>query len=345
MSKRNRVIVNIFLGKGLGGIEKSFADYAGYFKQLGYVSKAIISKDAKIGKFLPDAVELKELSNFAEWDLIASYRLKRLLKKMGADLVVIHGRRAAKLCRYVHNIPKVGVAHNYSLRYLLPLDYVFAITADLKNRLCAMGYKKERIFDMPHMIEVPARKQPQPKGSKLVLGAMGRFVPEKGFDLLLKSLKILKDRKHKFKLLLAGDGHEKQLILNMVSDLDLTKEVEFVGWIGDLNSFYKKINIFCLSSRKESFGLVLLEAFAHAKAVVSFKTGGASHIGEDGKDILFAECGDSKDFADKLEMFFKDPKLIDALSDLSFKKVSSYYNKVNNLKKLGDSLSKVFKDD
>lgn len=341
MSKRNRVIVNIFLGKGLGGIEKSFVDYVGYFKQLGYVSKAITSKDAKIGKFLPDGADVKELSNFAEWDLIASYRLKRLLKKMGADLVAIHGRRAAKLCRYVHNIPKVGVAHNYSLRYLLPLDYVFAITTDLKKRLCAMGYKKERVFDMPHMIEVPARKQAQPQGNQLVLGAMGRFVPEKGFDLLLKSLKILKDRKYKFKLLLAGDGHEKELILNMVSDLGLTKEVELVGWVGDLNSFYKKINIFCLSSRKESFGLVLLEAFAHAKAVVSFRTGGPLHIGEDNKDILFAKCEDSKDFADKLEILFDDKKLLQKNADSGYAKACNHYDYKKNIRDLAKATNKI----
>ena len=106
------------------------------------------------------------------------------------------------------------------------------------------------------MIEVPATKQKQPQGSRLVLGAMGRFVPEKGFDLLLKSLKMLKDKKYKFKLLLAGDGAERGMIEKMISELGLKKEVELVGWVDNLASFYKQINVFCLSSRKESFGLL-----------------------------------------------------------------------------------------
>ncbi len=341
MSKCNKVIVNIFLGKGLGGIEKSFVDYVFYFKHLGYISKAITNKGAKVSAFLPEGTAIKELSNFAEWDLIASYRLKNLLKKMGADLVIIHGRRAAKLCRYVYHIPKVGVAHNYSLRYLLPLNYVFAITADLKKRLCAMGYKKDRIFDMPHMVEVPSRKQGQPKAKSIVLGAMGRFVPEKGFDLLLRSLKILKDKRCQFKLLLAGDGAEKDKIEKMISELGLTKEVELVGWVDDLASFYKKINAFCLSSRKESFGLALLEAFAYAKAVVSFKTGGPLHIGADGKDILFAECEDPKDLARKLSILLDDHKLLRKLADSGYDKVCNQYNYKNNIHNFDNAAKKI----
>ena len=337
----NKVVVNIFLGKGLGGIERSFIDYVSYFYQLGYRSKAIVSKGSKVANLLPDYIDITDFSSAVEWDLFASFRLRKILKQLDADIVIIHGRRAAKLCRFVTNIPKVAVAHNYSLKYLLSLDYIFAITQDLKAKLCSMGYNQDKIFNIPHMIEVPKMPSKQEIYKPVTIGGMGRFVPEKGFDLLLEAIKILKDKQYKFKLLLAGDGPEKAKLQHMVTKLSLDDQVVFLGWVDSIESFYKKINIFCLPSRKESFGLALIEAFSYGKAVVSTKTNGPLQIGVDNIDILFAECESPKDIAKQLELLLKDHKLIKSLGKKAHKKAFDSYNKETNIDKFLSALSRI----
>ena len=343
MPNNKFVVVNVFLGKGLGGIEKSFVDYIRYYQQLGYTSKAIVGKNSKIITFVPHGVEVIELSNFAEWDLWASFKLANALKKIKANIVIIHGRRASKICRFVYHIPQVGVAHNYSLKYLLSLDYIFTITDDIKKQLLNMGYDKAKMFDMPHMIDVPSERQKQVISNPITIGAIGRLVPEKGFDLLLDALKILKDKNYKFKLFLAGDGIEKEKLEKQVKDLSLEKEVSMLGWVTNIADYYKRVNILCIPSRKESFGLVLIEAFAYGKAVVSSGTKGPLQIGENNKDTLFFAIENVKQLALKLEALLQDQALIVKMGDAGYKKVKENYDIKKGIKKFEQVANKIIK--
>lgn len=97
---------------------------------------------------------------------------------------------------------------------------------------------------------------------KLVIGHVGRFTYQKNQEFLLKVLKELKNRKTDVLLLLVGEGNMEQEIRNKAKEMGLEDQVLFAGVRMDVNKLYSAMDLFCLPSFYEGFGLVALEAQA-----------------------------------------------------------------------------------
>lgn len=95
--------------------------------------------------------------------------------------------------------------------------------------------------------------------SKIVL-AVGRLRAEKGMDQLLHIWKKTSSHHHDWKLIIAGDGPDKQMLAKLVKDLELSDSVRFLGAVKNVNELYQNASIFCLTSRFEGFGMALAEA-------------------------------------------------------------------------------------
>ena len=147
-----------------------------------------------------------------------------------------------------------------------------------------------------------------PVESRLVL-AVGRLVPEKGFDLLLNAWRKVVLAEPNWKLRIVGSGSESQYLSQLSSDLNLSDSVSFIPNTLDVQSHYREAAVFCLSSRFEGFGMVLLEAIAFGIPVVSFDcdNGPAEILESTGAALVPAE--DSDAFADNLLRFIRDPLL------------------------------------
>lgn len=95
-----------------------------------------------------------------------------------------------------------------------------------------------------------------------VLGNVARFVYQKNHEFLIdvfaEVIKVIPNAK----LILLGDGELKQKIKNKVAKLNITDKVLFLGKRDDVNNWYQAMDIFCLPSRFEGLGIVLVEAQA-----------------------------------------------------------------------------------
>ena len=107
------------------------------------------------------------------------------------------------------------------------------------------------------MINTPAKKinNFSQKRTEYVIGALGRFVPEKGFNYLIEAISILRDRKYRVKLLIGGAGPLEIQLKKLAHGLNIGKNIEFIGWINDKESFFKTVDIFCIPSVFETFGI------------------------------------------------------------------------------------------
>ena len=126
---------------------------------------------------------------------------------------------------------------------------------------------------------------PYPYPKPYLLG-IGRSVPQKGFDILLRAYAQSGIASHD--LLLAGDGPERPALEQLARDLKLDEEVKFLGRAERpvAVSLFKGCSFFVLPSRLEPQGIVNLEAMACGKAVVASKVGGVPEIVLDGETGL-----------------------------------------------------------
>ncbi|MGR5250748.1 glycosyltransferase [Vibrio astriarenae] len=91
----------------------------------------------------------------------------------------------------------------------------------------------------------------------LVIGSAGRLETVKGHDVLIKAMRYVPNN---IRLVIAGDGSQKQALQNIIDTLQLNDRITLLGRIDDMTSFYQSLDLFCLPSRSEGFPLSSLEA-------------------------------------------------------------------------------------
>lgn len=96
----------------------------------------------------------------------------------------------------------------------------------------------------------------------LVIGNIGRFVPQKNHVFLIDIFKEIKQRKPNSKLLLIGDGPYLNKIKQKVQKLGLEKDVLFIGTVKDVEMYYQTMDYFVLPSLYEGLPVVGIEAQA-----------------------------------------------------------------------------------
>ena len=87
----------------------------------------------------------------------------------------------------------------------------------------------------------------------------------------------------------------------LAEKLGLSSHIVWEGWVKDKTAFYRKLDIFCLPSLEESFGIVVLEALAHAIPVVATDVSGPLSIITHEVDGLLVPSGDAQAIADAME--------------------------------------------
>lgn len=127
------------------------------------------------------------------------------------------------------------------------------------------------------------------------IGSVAEMRKVKGFDVLLEAFHELIIRGHKVELVLGGDGGELPGLKKRVAELGLEDYVKFPGWFEDVSKFYEMIDIFCLPSLDEPFGLVVLEAMSAGLPVVATKTYGPVDIVDNGKNGILVNINDKHD--------------------------------------------------
>lgn len=141
----------------------------------------------------------------------------------------------------------------------------------------------------------------QPKLENKTVLAIGYLNYIKGFDLLLEAWSLVcKQIKEPWVLNIVGCGDEEDNLKKLAETLKISSNVIFWGQQKDVDSFYRKASIYCLSSRNEGFPMVLLEAQSYGLPIVAFDCDtGPAEIVVDGTGFL-VKPNEITDFADSI---------------------------------------------
>lgn len=296
-------VLHIMLSRGLGGIEQVFLDYTMMLRAEGLDVIPVVHPEALIASHAPDAIMLP---NFGKWDVRAMLRLRKILQLHSPDCIITHGNRALSLVRPIcGKIKLFPVAHNYWLKRFKGLQNAIAITEDVAKHLRNEGVTNVKVI--PNIIKTPTTITSRDTlQTPLIIGTMGRFVHKKGFDIFIQALASLKEKNIPFQAVIGGSGEEEKTLKTLSANLNLQENIRFIGWVKDKTAFFSNLDIFCLPSRSEPFGIVLLEAFAHGIPVVSTPNEGATQISTHKKDVLLC---DEKNLAEGIISLIQDDNL------------------------------------
>jgi glycogen synthase len=154
--------------------------------------------------------------------------------------------------------------------------------------------------------------------------AIGRLVPEKGFDVLLQALATIDDPE--VRLTIAGSGPQHDSLVELASTLDVADRVSFVGRTDRpaTVALFQRSEVFVLSSRHEPFGIVNLEAMAGGAAIVATAVGGVPEIVGDRRNGLLIAPNDPTAMAAAIQELLDDDALRSRLVAAGIAEVTSF---------------------
>lgn len=352
-------ITNIILTSLDGGAEQVFIDYMIVLKNLGHEVSAIIKKDAPYAAKLEQmSIRTKKINNFfGYYDQLAINSIKKELLDFNSNLVVAHAGRAIclshKAIKKIKNkkVLQVAVNHSMNVKRSIVADIVISVNKPIFYRTIDLGKSEKNSFVVPNAVDFSDIVKVAPhfdvsKKDVVVIGGMARLDNAKGFRssiLAIKHLEKISDRK--FILKIAGVGKQEKELRELVKKLNLESKVEFLGWVNDRKSFYNQIDIFCMSSYRETFGLVVIEAIKYRKPIVSTNADGPSEILRDELDALIAniEPIDSlpERFAAAILRMVGDPELVNKILENSYQRLLKNYSFDSLEKRICDIVGKA----
>ena len=108
---------------------------------------------------------------------------------------------------------------------------------------------------------------------------IGRLATEKGIDDLLYAIQESKHQIPNLTLTIVGEGDQHKNLIDLTKKLELDQQVTFVGFRKDIPDIVKQCDVLVLpSTRRETFGIVMIEALATVKPVIATTTGGLTEI-------------------------------------------------------------------
>ncbi len=293
---------------------------------------------------------LKNSNNILQSAMNNFYRIKafvKIFKKENPDIIIsfmthtnILSTVAAKIARNKIIISERIVYDYYGSkilnivrRFIYPLSDALATQtqADLKNysflkHSCVIYNPIEtKSFD------TDTKKQ------KIVLG-VGRLDKQKGFDLLIKAFNEIGE--DDWRLVIAGEGCERERLERLIKKSQATN-IELIGRTKEIFKWYRQASIFVLSSNKEGFPNVLIEAMSMGCAVVSFDCPyGPNEIIKDSVNGLLVENQNSKALAKAIKKLIDDQVLREMLSQEAIK-ISQVYNIEKIINKWQNLIGKI----
>lgn len=356
--KKKILILSLTLG--YGGIEKYISSLCKMFKE-NYEVKIICNYkeldkpafnyyDAKIEyifdhKFRLESIKdllvngkifkiANEIISRAKMKLLETKLIKKKIKQEKYDVIITTRLNHNKIVnKYLKrdDVLKIATEHN---SYDIELGYDKKICKSVSNFnylvLVSKQQKKhyDELFDrciyIPNVMDEISNKVS--KLNSLNLISVGRLSKEKGFLDLIRVIDLLVKRNSKIKLYLAGDGYQKQEIINLINELKLNDSVVMLGYKTqeELKKYYLDSSLYVMTSYSEAFGIVLLEAMNYGVVCVAFDSAkGACEVLKDSGGVLIKDRNINK-MANKILELLNDKQRLLELQEKSKEHVKNY---------------------
>jgi glycosyltransferase involved in cell wall biosynthesis len=148
-----------------------------------------------------------------------------------------------------------------------------------------------------------------------VIGTLGRLEPQKGVEHLLRAMVRVLDARPAARLVVVGDGPLRAELEALAARLGIARAVRFAGWRTDVPEVLSALDLFCLASLWESFGIVLAEAMLASLPIVATRVDGIPEVVCHGETGFLVAPGSDAELAERILALLSDAPLRRALGE------------------------------
>ncbi len=184
-------------------------------------------------------------------------------------------------------------------------DFIIAQSSNTKENTIKYYSPKKDISIIPlaydeFKFDKVSRKDLSLNENKKYVIGIGRLIKRKDFESAIKAINEIQNKD--IELLIIGDGPDKESLIKLSKDLNISKRVHFLGFVSEEKKYqYLSLSdVYLLSSLHEGFGIVLQEAMQVALPIVATNNGGQVDIIKEGENGYLVKVGDYKAMADKI---------------------------------------------
>lgn len=244
----------------------------------------------------------------------AGYMAKQMLKNEGINLPMIttlHGTDITLVGNHPFYKPAVTFSINKS-------DYVTSVSQSLKDDTLKLFKIKNKIKVIPNFIELdkvkkdpnaPCHRYVMANENERIITHISNFRKVKRIPDIIKIFYNIQ-KEIPAKLMMVGDGPEKEKAEIMCQDLGILDKVIFFGNSHEIDKILCMTDLFLLPSETESFGLAALEAMACGVPVISSNSGGLPEVNFDGFSGYLSNVGNVEEMAENALKILRDDTVL-----------------------------------
>ena len=249
----------------------------------------------------------------------AGYMAKQMLREEGIEIPMVttlHGTDITLVGNHPYYKPAVSFSINKS-------DIVTSVSQSLKDATHELFNITKEIYVIPNFIEldknssdasISCHRSVMAKPQERIITHISNFRKVKRIPDIIKI--FYRIQQHiPAKLMMVGDGPEKEHAENMCRELGITEKVIFFGNSNEIDRILSYTDLFLLPSETESFGLAALEAMAWRVPVISSNSGGLPEVNFDGISGYLSDVGDTESMATNALKILKDDETLNKFKD------------------------------
>lgn len=239
-----------------------------------------------------------------EFNPLAVLRLREIIKRYKIDIVHTHTTAAhaiALQAKYLY--PKFKLVVHRRVDFAIKnnpislfkyrsdkVDRILCVSKFVKDVLVWQSVPREKTIVIysgvdpgkfrhpdPVMVE-RMRRQYRITDYTVVLLNIAALTAHKDHRTLIEAMKFLSAKQIKFKLIIIGEGEQREFLEKRIETLKLSDQIVLAGYRSDLDNFFSLATMVVHSSQDEGLGTVILDALANGKPVVATNAGGIPEI-------------------------------------------------------------------
>jgi glycosyltransferase involved in cell wall biosynthesis len=362
-------ILELCLSPSLGGNELYVERIGRALEGAGHqVTYALKEKGRLAGRIRGSVTLLKQRIPYA--DLPTALAVLRMVRAVRADALHVHVTTDLPLAAFAKTFcPGLRVVYTKQMQPGGPkkdlfhrwvygrIDLLLAATEQMRVRLVDLlpmePGRIKRLYlgtSLPDIAAKPAmrrevRNRYGHADSDFLILFPNRLDPQKGQELLIEALRLLKPRAVTPRVIFAGaetvgcEGYKASL-QSVVDTAGVARQCTFTGFIEDLGPLYAAADIVALATREETFGMVLIEGMAWSTPVIGSNAGGVPEIIDHGRNgFLFASM-DAGSLAATIERCVRERETLPGLGRAARLTVENKFSFENHVRQFDGYLQK-----